>query len=859
MSSLIKTKFICANVNTCLKCADYSKKYKCLIYGSSNLIHVYDPYKCKTYLTLKGHNDRVNSVKWINNNINGNELIEFISVGSDGKILHWLNGNKEKNVFDYQSWKLKKEYKTSDQNKFISINCIETLFISPIEKYFTVFTSNGILDFFYFDVDLNEFKIFYSLNYSKKLQDTLCLTVLNNSHLLLLSGGYDRVINVHSIMRIKKLNSELQKNNDYSKIKPVELLVSLSGHENDIRDISCVCPETHNSKTIFFCSCSQDNYIRIWNITKLEENALNKLADKININKTNSIYDEYKSKTSYVIKVEKDDHKNVIIDYDYYNITLESILSGHEDAVSSVQWEKIDDENYYILSSSFDYTVSVWIFDKKHNIWNKEYTLGEMIGNKHQFFYATFLDSYKNILAYSYNGVFYNWKMNNDNQYESNLIIHGHFNIVNDIKWDPSNNILFSCGQDETTRAFIYWKKNDTWHEINRPQIHGYSINTIMCQNIVNEDNNDDKLICKLISGAEEKLLRIFTPPFNLIKYLKELSEVNIKFKKDNSNEFYELKYSKVEGMKQALTLMNKQVVLDDEENNINDSDFSKFDPDAVLTNKTEQFYISKYNYSIPPNEDFLCNNTLWPEEKKIYGHGNEIFSSDISHNGKYFVSGEKAQKEKYAKLYFWNTENGKLIKKLEGHKMTIANIQFSPNDNYILTCSRDRSWCLFKKNIIDNNIDYELYQSEKNAHERIIWSCSWGFNEKIFVTGSRDKYISIWEEDNLKFTKTSSILMKEAVTCVDVVKYNFGNKFIIFSGLEDGTLNILLFNNENKEVKIIYDWNIFLQFGKCVKKIQSFVNEDNKIIRIGSCSEDFTVRIFDIDLNDLIKFIENK
>ena len=100
---------------------------------------------------------------------------------------------------------------------------------------------------------------------------------------------------------------------------------------------------------------------------------------------------------------------------------------------------------------------------------------------------------------------------------------------------------------------------------------------------------------------------------------------------------------------------------------------------------------------------------------------------------------------------------------------------------------------------------------------------------------------------------------MKEAVTCVDVVKYNFGNKFIIFSGLEDGTLNILLFNNENKEVKIIYDWNIFLQFGKCVKKIQSFVNEDNKIIRIGSCSEDFTVRIFDIDLNDLIKFIENK
>ena len=861
MSSLIKTKLICANVNTCLKCADYSKKYKCLIYGSSNLIHIHDPEKCKTYLTLNAHTDRVNSLKWINNNNNGNDLIEFISVGSDGKILHWINGNKENNVFDYKSWKLSKEYKSSDSNKSISINCIETLFISRIEKYFAIFTSNGILDLFYFDVDLNEFKMFYSLDYSKKLQDTLCLTVINKSHLLLLTGGYDRVINIHSIMRIKKLNLELQKKNlekeDYSKIKPVEYLVSLTGHENDIRDINCVCPETHNSKSIFFCSSSQDNYIRIWNITKLEENSLNSIADKININKTNSIYDEYKSKTSYVIKVEKDENNTNLIEYDYYNITLESILQGHEDSVSSIQWEKVDEENYYILSSSFDYTVSIWVFDKKHNMWNKEYTLGEMIGNKHQFFYATFLDSYKNILAYSYNGAFYNWKMNNENQYESNLIIHGHFNSVNDIKWDPSKNILFSCSKDETTRAFIYWKKNDTWHEVNRPQIHGYIINTLMCQNIINENNPNEKLLCKIITGADEKLLRIFTPPFNLIKFLKELSEIDLKFKKDNTNEFYELKYSKVEGMKQALTLMNRQVILDDEDNNEND--YSKFDPDAILTNKTEQFYISKYNYSIPPNEDFLCNNTLWPEEKKIYGHGNEIFSSDISHNGKYFVSGEKSQREKNSKLHFWNIEDGKLIKKLDGHNLTIAQIEFSPNDNFILSCSRDRSWCLYKKISNNENYDYELFQSEKNAHDRIIWSCSWGFNEKIFCTGSRDKIISIWEEDNLKFKKVSFIEMKDSVTSVDLIKFDFGKVFIIISGLEDGSLNLLLYNSERKDIKIIYDWHIYLQHGKSVKRIRSFITDDNKVIRVGSCSDDFTVRIFDIDINELINFISDK
>jgi WD40 repeat protein len=123
---------------------------------------------------------------------------------------------------------------------------------------------------------------------------------------------------------------------------------------------------------------------------------------------TRELYDEYKSKTSYVINVDnstKDTNEN-----EYYNITLDSVLSGHEDAVSSVQWCKLADSSpstYVILSSSFDFTVAIWKYDNKHNIWNKEHTLGEMLGNAHAFFYATFLDSSNEILAYAYNGALY--------------------------------------------------------------------------------------------------------------------------------------------------------------------------------------------------------------------------------------------------------------------------------------------------------------------------------------------------------------------------------------------------------------------------------------------------------------------
>jgi elongator complex protein 2 len=246
---------------------------------------------------------------------------------------------------------------------------------------------------------------------------------------MMLTGGYDRKINVYTVMRVCTMNQQLQLNNSLENIKPVEFCTSLVGHENDIRDISIVSPEKFDdTNSIFFCSCSQDTYIRIWNVTKLENNNLSTLANNVNALKTNSIYDEYKSKTSYVIKVPIHDKEKLTMNYEceYYNITLESVLSGHEDVVSSVTWGKID-QNFVILSSSLDFSVGIWVYDKKYNIWDKKYSLGEMIGNKHAFFYATFLNSYKEVLAYSYHGSLYYWKMNNEGKFEANPIIHGHF------------------------------------------------------------------------------------------------------------------------------------------------------------------------------------------------------------------------------------------------------------------------------------------------------------------------------------------------------------------------------------------------------------------------------------------------
>lgn len=181
----------------------------------------------------------------------------------------------------------------------------------------------------------------------------------------MLTGGYNKKINLYTIMRVKTMSQQLiLNNNDLKKIKPVDFFTSLVGHENDIRDIDIVSPEKYDdTKSIFFCSCSQDSYIRVLNTTKLDKNDLSALADNLNTSKTNSIYDEYKSKAFNVIKVPIHDKEDINLKnkYEYYNITLDSVLSGHEDVVSSVTWGKIVD-NFVILSSCLYFSVDIWVF-----------------------------------------------------------------------------------------------------------------------------------------------------------------------------------------------------------------------------------------------------------------------------------------------------------------------------------------------------------------------------------------------------------------------------------------------------------------------------------------------------------------
>jgi elongator complex protein 2 len=201
---------------------------------------------------------------------------------------------------------------------------------------------------------------------------------------------------------------------------------------------------------------------------------------------------------------------------------------------------------------------------------------------------------------------------------------------------------------------------------------------------------NNDTLSSKILSGGDEKVLRLFEAPFNFIKTMNALNPQIVSdeskklcFSTEMSNAEVE---SRIEGeaKKQPLGLMNKPAALvpsQKSESNestqidttetdasdirnkarVNDNEEGgqgvNFDPVTVLTNvnKTKEVIRVKE----PPVEDILMARTLWPEQKKMYGHVFELFSLATTHQGDAAASACKSKEPKYAEIHIWDlTQN---------------------------------------------------------------------------------------------------------------------------------------------------------------------------------------------------------
>lgn len=142
-----------------------------------------------------------------------------------------------------------------------------------------------------------------------------------------------------------------------------------------------------------------------------------------------------------------------------YQISLESLLIGHEDWVYSVQWQPPSmtsktgeyTQPQSILSASMDKTMMIWKPERTSGIWMNVVTVGELSHCALGFYGGHWGPNGNAILAHGYGGSFHLWKnvgIDSAN-WQPQKVPSGHYAAVSDIAWARSGNFLLSGSHDQ--------------------------------------------------------------------------------------------------------------------------------------------------------------------------------------------------------------------------------------------------------------------------------------------------------------------------------------------------------------------------------------------------------------------------
>ncbi|XP_021566802.1 elongator complex protein 2 isoform X5 [Carlito syrichta] len=566
----------------------------------------------------------------------------------------------------------------------------------------------------------------------------------------------------------------------------------LCGHEDWIRGVEWAS----FGRDLFLASCSQDCLIRIWRLciklTSLET------QDDDNIRLKENTF-----------TIEKEGMKIA------FAITLETVLAGHENWVNAVHWQPsfykdgVLQQPMRLLSASMDKTMILWAPDEESGVWLEQVRVGEVGGNTLGFYDCQFNEDGSMIIAHAFHGALHLWKQN----------------TVNPV----------------------------TWHEIARPQIHGYDLK---CLAMINR--------FQFVSGADEKVLRVFSAPRNFVENFCAITGQSLSHVLCNQGT------DLPEGATvPALGLSNKAVFQGD----IASQPSSE---EELLTSTGFEYHQVAFQpstFTEPPTEDHLLQNTLWPEVQKLYGHGYEIFCVACNNSKTLLASACKAAKKEHAAIILWNTASWKQVQNLVFHSLTVTQMAFSPNDKFLLAVSRDRTWSLWKRqDTISPEFDpvfslFAFTNKITSVHSRIIWSCDWSPDSKYFFTGSRDKKVVVWGEcdssdDCIEHSigPCSSVLdVGGSVTAVSICPVlSPSQRYVVAVGLECGKICLYTWKKTD-QVPEINDWTHCVETNEsqshtlaikklcwknCSGKTEQTEAEDAEWLHLASCGEDHTVKI---------------
>lgn len=723
---------------------------------------------------LSGHGDTVKAVTFLPEE-DGDEASYLVSGANDKSLIIWktLAGETK-----FDPLHISNEHTGA-------VNCIATIRVSSQPARWLIASGAADATIHIWNLKSDRLELLQTIKTAPKFFPlAMCLSWLgekDNVIALAAAGTKDSIQILTTETNGNKVDFQVQ--------------ATLRGHEGWIRSLSFVKESSLSGSDLLLASASQDKYVRIWRFHQGQElpPATTEGADP-----SSSAYMPGKSpsnKAHWIKAADKD-----------FSITFEALLLGHEDWIYSAKWHTQPNGKVQLLSTSADNSLAIWEADPSSGIWVSMVRLGEIsrekgattaTGSTGGFWTGLWSPDGNSVACLGRTGSWRRWEYDAaEDTWRPCLAISGHTKAVTGIAWAKNGEYLLSTSLDQTTRLHAKWTASgaNTWHEMSRPQIHGYDLNCI-----------DSLGPAQFVSGADEKLMRVFSEPKAVASMLHKLGGIgsiaDVHTMADAAN-------------MPVLGLSNKAIDAVDDDAEIapvDDRDRDAMDPASIV--KKSQLEIDH-----PPYEETLSRATLWPESEKLYGHGYELSCLAASHDGKFVASACRASSLNHAVIRIFETGRWtELRPPLAAHTLTATRLRFSDDDRYLLSVGRDRQWAVFERRTTEGagDMPFEPLQANPKGHIRMILDCAWAptrpdaekLRQPLFATAGRDKQIRIWSgkangEGKVEFTQTTTLLSGAPVTAVDFLPSTVDGKFILAFGTENGVLSTYLVSADGTEAK---------------------------------------------------------
>ncbi|KAL2786053.1 6-phosphofructo-2-kinase-domain-containing protein [Aspergillus keveii] len=549
---------------------------------------------------------------------------------------------------------------------------------------------------------------------------------------------------------------------------------TLSGHEAWVRSLSFTADMQSKAGDLLLASASQDKYVRLWRLNRGEESS------------SISVPADDEDEEMPVLGGLEPTLSNKAHQFEAagakYSMTFEALLFGNEDWIYTTAWNP-NPKRQQLLTASADNTLTIWEQDPVSGVWLSAERMGEIsvqkgsttaTGSTGGFWIGLWSPDGELVVSLGRTGSWRAWRHEAESDiWVQTMGVTGHVRSANGIQWEPSGGYLLSTSADQTTRLHAQWLREDgqqqkqkSWHEFSRPQIHGYDLNCV-----------DTLGPGRFVSGAEEKLLRVFNEPKPIAQLLERLSG----FTQSTEGELPDTAQIPVLGL-------SNQAVGEDV-------------PDAITSSleagQAQANQVILHNSTRPPLEDQLARYTLWPEHEKLYGHGYEISAVAVSRDRTLIATACKASSIDHAVVRLYDASDWHEIRpSLAAHTLTITSLSFSADDQYLLSVGRDRQWAVYRRSQEEPSV-FKLMTSNPKGHSRMILDADWApasdsqQKSQIFATAGRDKSIKLWQLTGDSIECKATIPARSSVTAVKFLPRTYNGALFLATGEDDGKLSI--------------------------------------------------------------------